>query len=103
MKEYQALESLERIEAVLAHIMKMLDELLTSSRRSAATKQAYSPAEAAAILGKRPYTTREWCRLGRINATKRPVGRGAAEEWEISNEEIERIQNHGLLPMPKRY
>lgn len=94
---------LERIEAALAQMMILLNELLAVSRRSIITKAAYSPAEAATILGKRPYTVREWCRLQRINATKRPVGRGAAEEWEISLEEVERIQNHGLLPTPKRY
>jgi len=103
MKEYQVAEGLERIEAALRHIMKMLDELLTTSRRSAATKQAYSVAEAAKLLGRAAYTIREHCRLGRIKATKRPIGRGGEQEWEISHAEIERVQNHGLLPIPKHY
>jgi hypothetical protein len=95
--------SLQRIEGALAEVTRLLHELMVRSQTTRLVKTAYSPAEAATILGKRPYTVREWCRLERINATKRPVGRGAAEEWEISLEEVERIQNHGLLPTPKRY
>lgn len=66
-------------------------------------QSAYTPEEAAAILGKRPYTVREWCRLGRIHAKKRPSGRGDVKEWEIVAEEIDRIRSHGLLPLPDRY
>lgn len=66
-------------------------------------KESYSPAEVAQILDKRPYTVREWCRLQRVNAVKRPCGRGASEEWEISHEEVERIKAHGLLPVPAKY
>jgi hypothetical protein len=95
--------TLERIEATLMQIMALLNELVASSRRSIVTKAAYSAAEVAAILGKRPFTVREWCRLQRINATKRPWGRGNEREWEISHEELVRFRNHGLLPIPKRY
>lgn len=95
--------SLERIEATLAQMMALLNELVASSRRNPVTKAAYTPAEVAKILGKKPYTVREWCRLQRINATKRSWGRGKEGEWEISHAELERIQNHGLLPIPKRY
>jgi transposase len=102
MKEHMVLESLERIEVVLRHMMQELDELLTASRRTVVTKKAYSVSEAAKILHRSPYTVREWCRLSRIHATKRPGGRGNELEWEISHEEIERFENHGLLPIPKR-
>ena len=95
--------NLERIESTLAEMMALLNELVASSRSSIATKAAYSAAEVATILGKRPYTIREWCRLQRINATKRPWGRGNEGEWEISHEELERFRSHGLLPTPKRY
>ena len=103
MKDRLVLESLERIETALARIMQMLDGLLMAARRNAATKKAYSINEAAKVLQKAPYTVREWARLGRINAAKRPIGRGCEQEWEISHAEIERIQNHGLLPIPRRY
>lgn len=103
MRDHAALESLERIEIALGHMIKGLDELLVASRRTASTKQWHSVTEAAVILKRRPYTVREWCRLGRIKATKRLVGRGDVLEWEISHQELERYRNHGLLPIPKRY
>ena len=60
-------------------------------------KESYTTAEAAKILQRRPYTVREWCRLGRVNAYKTESGRGIDEEWRISREELIRIQNEGLL------
>lgn len=86
------LERLDRIESVLHRFVE-----------GRTVKESYSPIEVAQILGKKPYTVREWCRLRRINATKRECGRGASEEWEISHEELERIKAHGLLPIPTKY
>ena len=63
----------------------------------------YSTAETGVLLDKRTYTVREWCRLQRIHASKRPTGRGDSLAWEISQEEIQRIREHGLLPIPERY
>jgi hypothetical protein len=83
----QILERLERIE--------MLLERLVSQRT---VKEWYSVAEAAQILGKAEFTVREWCRTGRVRASKRQCGRGNAKEWMISHEELTRIQNEGLLP-----
>ena len=88
----EVLERLERIEAAL-------DQL--ADRRI--VKESYSPTEVAQILNKRPYTVREWCRLQRVNAVKRPCGRGSSDEWEISQEELDRIKAHGLLPIPAKY
>lgn len=65
-------------------------------------KEAYTTAEVAKLLGKRPYTVREWARLGRVNAYK-VCGRGAEDAWRITHEELVRIQNDGLLPRPERY
>ena len=53
------LERLDRIESVLHQFVE---------RRT--VKEWYSPVEVAEILGKKPYTVREWCRLRRINAPR---------------------------------
>ena len=63
----------------------------------------YSSADVARLLGKAEFTVREWCRLGRIHAQKRPCGRGRTQEWMISHSELQRIQSEGLLPIPKYY
>jgi hypothetical protein len=85
-----------KIEATLAE----LRDFVVGQR---SVKDWYSPEEVAEILRKQPYTVREWCRYLRINARKRPTGRGDAREWEISRDEVERIKCHGLLPVPSKY
>ncbi len=89
----------------IAEILTQLDERL--GRIEAALGQNggpilkqewFSVAEAASLLGKASFTVREYARLGRINALKRPSGRGRASEWMISRNEIERVLNKGLLP-----
>src|SRR4051812_41982331 len=68
-----------------------------------APRKWYSVEEAAGLLDKRPYTVREWCRHGQINAVKRSERRGGAALWSISAEEVERYTNEGLLrPDPDR-
>ena len=99
----QAIEDQQsRIEGALGTIRSVVIQIRDQAQPERLKKQWFSPAEAAEILGKRPFTVREWCRLGRINARKRPGGRGGTTEWEVSAEEIERYKNHGLLPIPNR-
>ena len=112
-----SLDRLERLEAVLDGIAAGLSQVQEQQGAMTATltdlhdfvvtertfKDWYSPVEVAEILGKKPYTVREWCRLQRVEARKRPTGRGDADEWEISHDELERIKNHGLLPIPTKY
>jgi hypothetical protein len=64
-------------------------------------KDWYTTAELAEILLKRPFTVRQWCNNKRIHAKKRECGRGNSGEWMIAHEELMRIQNQGLLPLPK--
>ena len=101
------LEAMERqqssVEVKLEIIRLMLMEIRDGKKSEEPKKEWYTPVEVAELLGKKPYTVREWCRLRRINARKRPGGRGEAAEWEVSAEEIERYKNHGLLPMPTKY
>jgi hypothetical protein len=89
-KDIQIDERLERIELVL--------NLLIEQRQ---VQEWYDTVTAAKILGKAPYSVREWCRLGRVRAEKRACGRGTSKEWMISHEELMRIKAKGLLPLRK--
>ena len=85
-------QRLSVIEDTLANIQRLLE-----NRRP--EKDWYTVAEIAEIFDKAEWTVREWCRLGRVNAAKRECGRGNSKEWIVSREELERIDNDGLLPM----
>jgi DNA-directed RNA polymerase specialized sigma24 family protein len=82
------LARLDRIEAALAELVRMRT-----------VKDWYGTEEVAKILGKSEYTVREWCRLGRIKARKKPCGRGKGGEWLVCHEELTRVKNEGLLPI----
>lgn len=86
----------ERIELLLAEIRDGIEA-------APSKKDYYTTAEAAEMLGKACFTVRQWCRLQRIFAEKTHAGRGIDAEWRISHQEIERIRNEGLLPIPDRY
>lgn len=92
---------LMRLEARLCQVEATLLALHEGADAKSLTKEFYSTTEVAKILGKRPYTVREWCRLGRVNGQKAFSGRGLDEEWRISHGELVRIQNEGLLE-PKK-
>ena len=107
--QYQgmAVESLiQEIAGLKAEVLELqqtiteLRSLLVSQKTA---KESYTTIEVAQILGRKPYTVREWCRLKRVNAIKAMCGRGCEEEWRITHEELLRIQNDGLLPQPERY
>ena len=57
------------------------------------TKDWYSTAELASILGKSDYTVRErWCNEGRIDSEKDDGGK-----WRIPGHEVERLRKGGKL------
>lgn len=93
---------LERLEAGLGKLFDALDVVRGLVAAKVVVKEWYSTNEVAHILTRRPYTVREWCRLGRVNATRTHSGRGEVEEWRISHQELQRIQNEGLLPLKPR-
>ena len=87
-------ELLDRVEPILS-----ATTFRGSLHGPGAERRWYTVAEAAKILGKKKYTVREYCRLGRINATREEaLGRGGLGRWCISAEELRRIQEEGLLP-----
>ena len=85
----------------LAERLLRIEQMLQLLIQQRTVKEWYSTAEVAHLLGKAEYTVREWCRLGRIHASKRQYARGAYPEWRISHDELTRIENEGLLPIGK--
>ena len=81
----------ERLAAVENALWTLIDQKMV--------KDWYTTAEVAKILGRSEFTVREWCRLGRVHASKRACGRGPTLEWSISHAELVRIQNEGLLAL----
>jgi hypothetical protein len=97
----QVKDGLSSLGIRISQVEGLLYELLTRLDARNIEKEFYTTVEVAKILGKRPYTVREWCRLGRVNAEKSLSGRGIDDEWRISHQELLRIQNEGLLPLGK--
>jgi hypothetical protein len=87
----EIVERLDRIETKLSALIEQRQ-----------IQEWYDTTTAAEILGKAPYSVREWCRLGRVRAEKRACGRGTSKEWMISHDELMRIKAQGLLPLPGR-
>ena len=87
-------------DELLARLAK-IETLLASLVEQRTVKEWYSTAEVAAILGKAEFTCREWCRLGRIKATKKQSGRGKYQAWAVSHDELLRYRKEGLLPFPR--
>lgn len=79
-------DRLDKIETLLAALVE---------RQQA--RDWYSVGEFARAVGKAEFTIREYCRLRRLNASKRHSGRGAHAAWAISHEELQRYQREGLL------
>lgn len=78
-------QRLERIESLLVSLIQREQE-----------KDWYGIEEFARLVGRSPFTCREWCRLGRIEASKKASGRGAFTAWVISHSEFLRFQREGL-------
>ena len=89
-------KALSKLDERLARIEDLLSK---PSNGKEFRKDWFTVPEAAEMLEKQPYTIREWCRLGRIEAKKRECGRGRTSEWVISKEAIERYLNDGLSPL----
>jgi hypothetical protein len=86
-----------RLREQLARIEEMLALLV--GRQT--VRDWYSVEQFAAMVGREPYTVREWCRLNRIRAEKKQSGRGKYPLWVISHAEVQRYEREGLLPLIK--
>ena len=86
----EIIKRLDRIEMVLGSLIEQQQ-----------VQDWYDTKTVAEILDRSAYRVREWCRLGRVRAEKRPCGRGNSREWMISHEELLRIKSEGLLPLPE--
>ena len=85
------------IRAQLAQLTAMLAGTVVAP--AAPAKASYSVEEASGVLDRKPFTVREWCRLGQCNAYKLPGWKsGPHDRWRISAEEVGRIKEEGLLP-----
>ena len=80
-------ERLEKIEAMLTVLVE---------RQT--VKDFYEVEEFAKLVGKSPFTCREWCRGIRIRAEKKLSGRGAYARWVVPHAELLRYRREGLLP-----
>jgi hypothetical protein len=89
---------MDGIEDRLSRIEQMLAVLIDRQT----VKDHYAVDEFARLVGKAPFTVREWARLGRIKAEKRRSGRGASTAWVISHPELLRYRCEGLLPLEHR-
>lgn len=99
----ELVEEVSQLNGRIQELEQTIAELRDLLFSQKTIKESYDTKEVAQILGRKPYTVREWCRLRRINAYKAMCGRGCEEEWRISHDELVRIQNDGLLPVPERY
>ena len=85
--EHQMIEEIRSLVVVLAERQQQ--------------KQFYDIEEFARLVGREPFTCREWARNARIFAEKRSSGRGAYYQWVVSHAEFLRYQKEGLLPRRK--
>ena len=84
--------------SMLARIDARLSELRDLVMSERTIRAWYTNQEFAALVGKAPFTTREWARHGRIRAEKRQSGRGKHCDWVVANGELLRYRREGLLP-----
>jgi hypothetical protein len=78
--------------------LRRIESLLTALLAREPARAWYSIGEFARLVGRSPFTVREWCRLGRVAADKKQSGRGAHPAWAISHDEFLRFQRNGLRP-----
>lgn len=107
-----SLDRRESPEDTVATLGIKMDQVLDLLRRMADVPPISAPSstlppgksfletsEFAEAVGRRAFTVREWCRLGRVNAVKVGAGPKSLERWRISAAELARFRADGLLPL----
>lgn len=89
----------EVLHSMVSDVLRCVRRIEDAVVRQATIKAAYTIAEFAKLVRRDESTVREWCRLRRVNATKRACGRGCSQEWSLSHEELVRYQSERLLPL----
>ena len=92
--QVKAMSTDTAIQDALSSMEVMLRRLLEKQQH----QEWYSAEEFAHLVGRSAFTCRQWCRLGRIYATKKGSGRGAYLGWAISHDELLRYRREGLRP-----
>lgn len=95
---HEVLQGTNDLETIVQRLLA-IEMALQILVREKTVKDRYSTAEVAQLVGKAEYTVREWCRRGRLRASKKAYLRGAHPEWLIDREELTRFRNEGLLPL----
>jgi hypothetical protein len=82
--------------------LEKIEELLLILVKRQTIKEFYEIEEFARLVGREPFTVREWARHGRVRAEKKLSGRGAYARWVVPHAELLRYQKEGLLPIQRR-
>jgi hypothetical protein len=90
-----------KLNEIIFRLNRLEDLLRQVLNEQAPAKDFYSVEEFGKLVDLAPYTVREHCRLGRLQASKAACGRGRTPEWRISHSELVRYRSYGLLPLYK--
>lgn len=99
----ELLHRIEAIEGRFDRVEQVLTQLHALMAVKKVIKDRYTVKEVSAIVGRKDYTVREWCRKQRLLAEKAMCGRGSEKSWLVSHDELTRYQNEGLRPEPDHY
>jgi hypothetical protein len=87
------------LSAAIVEYLKEIQQAINELKEKEIVREVYSVEEFSKLIGREVFTTREYCRLNRVNAKKKLSGRGRSLEWVITHQELLRYRAEGLLPL----